>query len=374
MPGAWLACPQYAEWTAEFVSEAQTLLVLHNDGNGIVAALPIELVQAILALLARWRWSDVEMCDTRCTMCDSRLFPCSIEPSVFIGGRGYTRLHHFVCRSCAAVLCSNCLPGVMRLTAAASQQVHDRADHAEDEEDEDDHEEEKLSVSAVLGAGASSRLLEVAARDEDDERACVMDGECRACGRSEAMYEIGRSCRMCGRCGSAFDVSDHSGCVAHPGSHEMPLDAHGQPTFGLRLLDIGGNLMIHSVVARALPGRWTCCGRTCYHDIYACPVAFVDHEAPTTADWHRVEALAALGCVEAQHDEAFVHRDKRRDAVPEQQGANYTGEWRGVGRGTAELNWRAKVSFNTAPPVRYPSGAPYIAQPGDSRYELIQYS
>eukprot|EP00759_Apiculatamorpha_spiralis_P015690 PhF_6_TR22293/c0_g1_i1/m.31544 len=293
-----------------------------------------------------------------CTRCGVQLFP---PVDVTLPAEYYECLQDtcetFLCRSCAA---PHALPMIHTTTSSQSDRMG------------------KPTLVCDIG-----EIMERAATADDVEpNELAPELTCIGCGglgcmsvryREEVVHVPFRPEEMCCHCGCPPNTLNLAkgtiGCMAvHEGSHDLPVDQFGCPTYKMMLIDIGGMYHISSVHQYPHPGRWRCCGQICYHTTPACPLYHVARNFSNSSTV-RVEDLR--GCVKGlSHTRTASEQTSSLDPFP--PCSVQTGTVGPGGKGTIENpNWRKQVPFNTKPPVDYPGGHPLF--PG-VEYDPITYT
>ena len=203
-------------------------------------------------------------------------------------------------------------------------------------------------------------IVEMGSVTEDEEPRKAVDANCVFCGSVQLFTVHLQDCQSdcCKRCKSFYDKCNEQTCAMHSGNHEMPMDRQNEFVFANLLSDIGGQMHICSVTPFMYPGRWTCCGTLCYHDIPQCPYYNVNQQDGHSLAQHAQENSNYLGCESATH--THVSQSYSHLAHPDisQMANSYiqTGEYKGVGVGTVPIDWRRLVTWNAGVPHHYPSG------------------
>jgi hypothetical protein len=200
------------------------------------------------------------------------------------------------CQKCTTLLCSKCAAEVdpatvHRLTYDAHSRYINKMDVCDDGPD------------GVRGQ-----------RDDDAEpHECVKMACCPGCHVEDCPMLVGTLVAgPCGHCGGRYDAGECSGCSAHPGEHDMPVDeATGLPVFRW----LGEN--DRDQRAFLWPGEWRCCGAVCYHDTPRCPYWSVADRSMYARETRRLGRTR--GCIDTLHataEAAAAAEDARPRRAP----------------------------------------------------------
>ncbi|KAL0249207.1 hypothetical protein GEMRC1_004440 [Eukaryota sp. GEM-RC1] len=189
---------------------------------------------------------------------------------------------------------------------------------------------------------------------DDDEEAFRFAHFCPSC-QTESLFHVlflNCSTHKCARCLSFYDPALK--CRTHPkeGIHELPVDVAGKLTYGVSLIDSGGQMCIANAYPFLLPGRWTCCGAICHHRYRNCPL-YGDLQNPNNP----LGCEAELGCIQVDHTDSLSNTASSTTfAIPS---SSCSIDW-GVHTEICSESWfRQHVDWNINPPHHWQiSGEP----------------
>ncbi|KAL0205127.1 hypothetical protein P9112_000434 [Eukaryota sp. TZLM1-RC] len=198
--------------------------------------------------------------------------------------------------------------------------------------------------------------IEVMSRN-DDEESFRLTHFCPVCMKETLFHPHFLQCssNKCTRCLDFYDPA--SMCHTHCGVHELPVDRDGKFTFGVALIDSGGQCSIANAYPLLLHGRWSCCGVLCLHRFSNCPVhssMLPSHSFPPSLAPDEGAQLE-LGCVSVQHTSNPNPHPKfgQKVAIPCTQCCIDWGSWGEAKVDPNDCRFREGVNWNINEPYKW---------------------